>query len=49
MGITGEHFKKIEHILPVQRGNVRHDNLAFLIAVPRVLTYRYITPVSGIS
>jgi len=33
MGITAEQFKKIEHLLPVQRGNVRYDNLAFLNAV----------------
>jgi transposase len=33
MGITTEEFKKIECLLPVQRGNVRHDNLTFLNAV----------------
>jgi transposase len=33
MGITAEEFKKIEHLLPVQRGNVRYDNLKFLNAV----------------
>jgi transposase len=30
MGITAEGFKKIEHLLPVQRGNVKYDNLKFL-------------------
>jgi transposase len=33
MGITAEEFKKIEHLLPVQRGNVNYDNLKFLNAV----------------
>jgi len=33
MGITVEEFKKIEHLLPVQHGNVRYDNLAFLNTV----------------
>ena len=33
MKITPEEFKKIESLLPVQRGNVKHDNLKFLNAV----------------
>jgi hypothetical protein len=33
MEITARDFKKIEHLLPVQRGNVRHDNLRFLNAI----------------
>lgn len=33
MGITAEEFKKIERLLPVQRGNVRYDNLLFLNAL----------------
>jgi transposase len=33
MGITTEEFKKIEHLLPVQRGNVKYDNLTFLNAI----------------
>jgi len=31
--ITREEFKKIEGLLPVQRGNVKHDNLTFLNAL----------------
>ena len=31
--ITPEEFRKIESLLPVQRGNVKHDNLKFLNAV----------------
>ncbi|MDR1841603.1 MAG: transposase, partial [Holophagales bacterium] len=33
MKITPEEFRKIESLLPVQRGNVKHDNLKFLNAV----------------
>ena len=33
MKITANEFQKIEHLLPVQRGNVRHDNLKFLNAI----------------
>jgi hypothetical protein len=33
MRITSEEFKRIEHLLPVQRGNVRHGNLKFLNAL----------------
>jgi len=33
MRITAEEFRKIESLLPVQRGNVKHDNLKFLNAV----------------
>jgi transposase len=33
MKITPEEFKRIESLLPVQRGNVKHDNLKFLNAV----------------
>ena len=33
MRITSEEFKRIEPLLPVQRGNVRHGNLKFLNAL----------------
>jgi hypothetical protein len=35
MEITAQGFKKMEDLLPVQRGNVRHGNLKFLNAIPR--------------
>ena len=36
MRITSEEFKRIEHLLPVQRGNVKNDNLKFLNALLHV-------------
>ena len=33
MRITAEEFKRIEPLLPKQRGNVKHDNLKFLKAL----------------
>jgi transposase len=33
MEITAEQFKRIEGLLPVQRGNVKHENLKFLNAI----------------
>ena len=33
MEITAEQYKRIEDCLPVQRGNVRHDNLVLLNAI----------------
>jgi len=33
MRITSGEFKRIEHLLPVQRGNVKHGNLKFLNAL----------------
>jgi len=33
MKITADEFQRIEHLLPIQRGNVRHGNLKFLNAV----------------
>jgi transposase len=33
MRLTIDDFKKIEGLLPVQRGNVRYDNLRFMNAV----------------
>jgi len=33
MRITAEEFKRIEPLLPKQRGNVKHDNLKFLNAL----------------
>jgi transposase len=33
MEITMEHYEKIKHILPVQRGNVSIDNVKFINAL----------------
>ena len=33
MKITADEFQRIEHLLPVQRGNVRYGNLKFLNAI----------------
>src|ERR1700684_3259496 len=33
MEITGEQYERIQDCLPVQRGNVRHDNLVLLNAI----------------
>jgi len=33
MEITAEQYERIQDCLPVQRGNVRHDNLVLLNAI----------------
>ena len=41
MEITAEQYERIEDCLPVQRGNVRHQNLVLLNAILYVAEHGY--------